>query len=132
MADKKELTNNTFTKDILAETTFFMFAEGGAMGEPGGIIFLTESGTVYHANYCFGDLKWDTVKEAFPIIDNCRFGLFGIGTEVPDGWLYVNLGMGNHLIVRQDRYSKFAPLISEYKSPGQIYQNWLEKALSVN
>ena len=57
MKESIELNNSTFTKDILDRTTFFQIAEGGAMGEPGGIVFLTEDGTVYHANYCFGDLK---------------------------------------------------------------------------
>lgn len=127
-----ELNNSTFEKGILDKTTFFQIAESGAMGEPGGIVFLTEDGTVYHANYCFGDLKWETIQHAFPIIDRCRFGMFGIDSEVPDGWVYVNLGMGNHLIVRQDRYAGFEPLISKCKSPGEIYQRWLDCAQSVN
>ena len=132
MKESIELNNSTFTKDILDRTTFFQIAEGGAMGEPGGIVLLTEDGTVYHANYCFGDLKWETVQLAYPVIDQCRFGMFGIDSEVPDGWVYVNLGMGNHLIVRQDRYNEFAPLISDCKSPGEIYQRWLDFAKTVN
>lgn len=127
-----ELNDSTFSKDILDKTTFFQIAEGGAMGEPGGIVFLAEDGTVYHANYCFGDLKWETIQHAFPVIDQCRFGMFGIDSEVPDGWVYVNLGMGNHLIVRQDRYDKFSPLISGCKSSGEIYQRWLDHAKLVN
>lgn len=126
-----ELSNETFTKDILAGATFFQIAEGGAMGEPGGIVFVTEDGSVYHANYCYGDLKWETLQHAFPTIDDCHFGLFGIGSEVPEGWMYVNLGMGNHLIVRQDRYDDFAPRIAGYKSLGEVYQNWLKQALTV-
>ncbi|MBR3382022.1 MAG: hypothetical protein IKG85_03155 [Clostridia bacterium] len=127
-----ELNNSTFSRSILDKATFFQIAEGGAMGEPGGIIILTEDGTVYHANYCFGDLKWETIQHAFPIIEQCRFGMFGIDSEVPNGWNYVNLGMGNHLIVRQDRYDKFSPLISDCKSPGEIYQKWLGYAKSID
>ena len=59
-----DLNNETFIKDILDGTTFFQIAEGGVMGGPGGIIFVTEDGKVYHANYCYGDLKWETIQEA--------------------------------------------------------------------
>ena len=59
-----ELNNATFTNDILEDAVFFMFAEGGAMGEPGGILFVTEDGEVYHGNYAFGDLEMDTVVTA--------------------------------------------------------------------
>ena len=126
-----ELSNNTFTKDILDTTVFFKIAESGAMGEPGGIDFITEQGKIYHANYCYGDLERKTIQNAFPIINECRFGLFGMGSEVPKGWQYVSLGMGNHLIVRDDYYDKFASVIAHYKSPGEIYQNWIEQALKI-
>ena len=132
MIEYIELNDSTFDKDILEKTTFFQIAEGGAMGEPGGIVFLTEDGTAYHANYCFGDLRWETIQHAFPVINQCQFGMFGIDSQVPENWVYVNLGMGNHLIVRQDRYAEFNSLIAKYKSPIEIYQNWLESALSVN
>ena len=127
-----ELTDTTFTRELLDKTTFFQIAEGGAMGEPGGIWFVTEDSQIYHANYCFGNLSAQTISTAFPVIDQCRFGLFGLNSTVPDGWQYVNLGFGNHLLVRQDRYESFAPLIASYKSPGEIYQTWMEHAVSVN
>ena len=102
------------------------------MGEPGAIKFLTEDGALYHANYYFDDLKWTTVKEAFPVITKCRFGICGEGSVVPSGWHYVNLGMGNHLIVRQDRYERFSQLVPENYRPSEMYGSWLNKALSVN
>ena len=123
-----ELNNSTFDKEILDKTTFFQIAEGGAMGDSGGIVFLTENGKVYHANYWYGDLKWEIIRRAFPVIDQFRFG---IDSEVPDGWVYVDLGMGNHLLVRQDRYAGFEALISDCKSPGEIYRRWLELAKSI-
>ena len=126
-----KLTDALFTKDILDRTTYFQIAAAGAMGEGGGIVFLTEDGTVYHSNYCRGDLKWETVQQAFPVIGKCRFGHFGFGAKVPEGWAYVHLGMGNHLLVRQDRYPEFAPLAAKCKSPAEIYQNWLEYALLI-
>ncbi len=131
MSERIELNNATFSKAILDRTAFFQIAERGAMGEAGGILILTTDGTVYHANYHFGDLRWETATEAFPVIEKCHFGMFGIGSKVPDDWKYVNLGMGNHLIVRQDYYERFAPLIAGYNNPGEIYQHWLEKAQSI-
>ena len=126
MIDPIELNDKTFTKDVLDKTTFFQIAEAGAMGEGGGIVFVTEDGTVYHANYCYGDLKWETLQRAFPVIDQCQFGI--THSEVPEGWVYENLGMGNHLIVRRDRYDGFARLASKCKSMGELYQKWLEFA----
>lgn len=126
-----ELNNDTFTKDILDGTTFFQLAEGGAMGEPGGVTFMTEDGKVYHANYCFGNLKRKTMEEAFPVLSECRFKMFGYDSEVPAGWVYVNLFMGNHLIVRKDYYERFEPLITEYKGVGELYANWLRIAASI-
>lgn len=128
---KIELEDATFTKDILDGTTFFQIAEGGAMGEPGGIVLLTENRKVYHANYCFGDLTTETMEKAFPVLKKCRFGLFGKDSVVPEGWVYVDLGMGNHLIVRADYYEKFSLLTEEYKEPVEFYQHWLEIALSI-
>jgi hypothetical protein len=42
MIERIELSDMAFTKDILVKTTFFQFAERGAMGDPGGILFLTD------------------------------------------------------------------------------------------
>ncbi|MBR4765758.1 MAG: hypothetical protein IK085_03215 [Clostridia bacterium] len=131
MIETLELDNNSFVKETLDNTVFFQLAESGAMGEPGGIIFITDNGLNYHANYCFGDLKWETIRTAFPVIDECIFGMFGHNSAVPKDWVYVNLGMGNHLIVREDFYVKFEPLISNYNRPSEIYQHWLEKAQSL-
>jgi hypothetical protein len=131
MVERIELENKTFTKDILDGTTFFQLAEGGAMGESGGIVFLTEEGKVYHANYCFGDLTKETMERAFPVLAECVFGLFGRESKTPAGWVYVYLGVGNHLIVRADYYVEFEPMTKQYKSLGDLYQHWLEKALTI-
>lgn len=126
-----ELCDATFTKEILDGTVFFQYAEGGAMGEPGGIVIVTEEGKAYHANYCFGDLQFDTMERAFPVLKECEFGLFGIDSKVPSGWVYVNLGAGNHLIVREDYYEKFSPHVSGYTQLSDMYANWLKVAESI-
>ena len=126
-----ELNNKSFTNEILCKTTFFHIAEGGAMGEPGGIVFVTEDGKVYHANTYFGDLERTTLIEAFPVLNDCNFGLFGVNSVVPAGWKYVDLGAGNHLIVREDFFEKFKDMTVEYNKPVEYYQHWLEIALSI-
>ena len=86
--DVIELNNDTFTKDILDRTTFFQIASPGAQGEPGEILFLTEDGKLYYANYVFGgglDLK--IVESAFPVLAECRF----YDSVVPQGWNYMYL-----------------------------------------
>lgn len=126
-----ELNNATFTNDILEDAVFFMFAEGGAMGEPGGILFVTESGEAYHGNYAFGDLEMDTIEAAFPVLAQCSFGMFGHGSEVPLGWEYVNLGAGNHLIVRMDYAEQFRAMTKKWKKPVELFQNWMGVALDL-
>lgn len=121
---KKNDLNKTFFSDVL----FFMIAEGGAMGEPGAVKFIKEDGNLYSFNYVFGDYKYEDIVKAFPPLGKCSFGLFGIESHVPDGWEYVNLGMGNHLIVKTSVYPKFKKLISKYQSMGEVYQNWIKHA----
>lgn len=131
MMNSTRLDDNTFTKELLDKAVFFEFAEGGAMGAPGEILFFTEDGRFYSSNYCVGKLKWKTVKVAFPVITECKIGVFGFESVTPEGWTYISLGMGNHLLIRSDYYVKFAPLISDYKSPFEIQLNWPKIAPSL-
>lgn len=104
MINSTSLDDNTFTKELLNKAVFFEFAEGGAMGAPGEIFFFTEDGRFYRSNYCVGKLNFKTVKKAFPVITECRFGVFDFDSATPGGWEYISLGLGNHLLVRSDYY----------------------------
>ena len=128
---KFELSQKDLKEKQFNNILFFMLAEGGAMGEPGAINFITDDDNLYHLNYVFGGFKIEEIIKKFPLLAECEFGLFGIDSKVPAGWHYVNLGMGNHLIVKSEVYPMFSKLISNYKSPGQIYQNWVKHAKSV-
>jgi len=119
-----ELDNNSFTPDLLRTATFFSYAEGGAMGEPGRVLFVTEDHSVYHSNFCFGELTWETVERAFPVLHE-------YDSHSRD-WKHVYLGFGNHLFVRQDHFETFSQLISECRGPPEVYSCWLKKALSTN
>ena len=126
-----ELNNSMITKEILSEIYFMSFAEGGAMGEPGAVFFYDKYGKLYHFNYVFGDVDLDKVEEVFPVLKECKFGMFGIHSYVAKGWHYINLGAGNHLIVKNKVYNLFTELITECKKPVDIYQQWMDKAAYV-
>lgn len=118
------LDNSALKKKYLEKVAFFMFAEGGAMGEPGCILWLGEDGKKYHCNYCFGDVDFKKVAKLFPVINECKFELFGYGSEAPEGWEYVNLGTGNHLIVNEKYHARFSEETKELMDSSEFYQNW--------
>lgn len=126
-----ELRNEDLTKALFDKVSFLSVAEGGAMGEPGAVVFFAENGALYHFNTLFGDVGFEKFAKLFPMITKCEFGMFGIGSRVPDGWVYVNLGMGNHLIVRDNVYSEFEARIGEFDDPARIYGVWIETASKV-
>ena len=126
-----DLCNADLTKATFKNVMFFSLAEGGAMGEPGAVLFYVKSGELYHFNYVYGDVDIKKVEKLFPTLAECRFGLFGIGSSVPEGWNYVSLGMGNHLIVNDEVFSSFAEKIDLDAEPSTIYMNWLDVAGSI-
>lgn len=126
-----DLCNADLTKATFKNVMFFSLAEGGAMGEPGAVLFYVKSGELYHFNYVYGDVDIKKVEKLFPTLAECRFGLFGIGSSVPEGWNYVSLGMGNHLIVNDEVFSLFAEKIDLDAEPSMIYMNWLDVAGSI-
>ena len=123
-----ELERENLNKEFFENVLFFMIAEGGAMGEPGAIKFIKTDGNLYHLNYVFGDFKIEEVLVAFPVLGECDFGMFGMDSKIPEGWNYVNLGMGNYLIVKSEVFPPFKKLIRKYKSAGEVYQNWIDHA----
>lgn len=131
MKNPIELCNADLNRSIFKEVMFFSIAETGAMGEPGAIWMFLRSGTVYHFNYVFGDAKINKVEKLFPILADCKFEPFGMKSSVPEGWHYVNLGMGNHLIVKDEVYPAFKEIIAEDTEPSIAYMNWMKAAESV-
>ncbi len=122
LAGAIELDDETYTGELLGKATFFQWAEPGAMGEPGRVIILTEDGLIYHGNYVYGKLTetvCDTVRTPW--------------NEPHSGNRLLNLGMGNRLLIRKDRWERFAALIAPYLPiRSECYVHWLEIALSVN
>lgn len=131
MKDTVELCNRDLKKSIFKDVMFFSIAEGGAMGEPGGVFFFDKNGQSYHFNYVFGDVDIGKVEKLFPALTNCEFGMFGLDSKVPEGWNYVNLGMGNHLIVNDEVNFRFADILGDVDEPAVIYGKWVEIADSI-
>lgn len=115
----------------LGEVHFIMMAEGGAMGEPGAVYIVTDCGDVFHCNYVYEDIKYSEIEEALPMLKECEFGLFGIDSTTPEGWNYVNLGMGNHLIVKDDVYSEFIEIVGKDTEPSKLFGLWFDAALQM-
>lgn len=128
MREAIELSNRELNKKTFKDIMFFSLAEGGAMGEPGGIVFYNKEGKTYHFNYVYGDADMGKVENLFPVLSECRFGMFGINSTVPDGWNYVNLGMGNHLIVNDEVYPRFKELLEGEEEPSVVYGMWRQIA----
>lgn len=129
MMNEIKLEKATLSTVPYDKIRYFSLAEGGAMGCPGEVLMVTSDGEVYQANYCYGDISYGDLVAAFPTLGMCEFPLFGVGTVMPEGWNYVALGMGNHLIVHDDVYSEFKKKIEGLRPP-QIYQKWVIIALT--
>lgn len=82
------------------------------------------SGEAYHFNYIWGDVDMRKVEKLFPPLSECVFGMFGLDSEVPQGWNYVNLGMGNHLIVNDAVYGRFMELLGAVEESSVVYGKW--------
>lgn len=125
------LCNADLNQSVFKNIMFFSFAEGGAMGEPGAILFYVKGGDLYHMNYVFGDIDIKKVEELFPVFAECRFGMFEINPLVPVGWNYVDLGMGNHLIMCDEVYETFVQKIGEDIEMPVVFRRWIEIAADI-
>jgi hypothetical protein len=127
--EKINLCNAELESSLFENARYFAIAEGGAMGCPGEINILTAAGRHYCMNYAYGDIDLNKFGEVFPVFKQCRFGMFGSTSEVPDGWHYLYLGMGNHLIVEDAVFDEFAVIVKDLDDPVYLYQNWYRAAV---
>lgn len=126
MLVKEYIDSDTLKKEIFEDVLFFSVAEGGAMGVPGEIIVVNKKPAAFAMNHVFGNkiVDYRKVMELFPVFSQCRFKIFGYDSEVPEGWNYVNLGMGNHLIVADEVYEEFRRLTEDCKEEHEYYRAW--------
>ena len=124
--------------DIVA----YQEAEGGAMGYHGGIFFVTSDKRVFFtcllepSAYSGFSIKMseDNLLRVFPPLAKVKWGMFGMGSRYPEGWHYEYLGMGNHLLVRDDLKEEFlkeSDRLLRSKPDCILYNVWLDTLLSI-
>lgn len=121
-----EISNVDLRKSVFRDTQFVMFAESGAMGEPGAVVIVTSDGSIFHCNYVYGDIELSKLCKVIPVLGEWYPGLFGAYDRIPEGWSCEYLGAGNHLLIRNDIYDEFKGVIGEDMDPSQIYATWLD------
>lgn len=131
------------------EVIIFALAEPGAMGAGGIIEFFTEKGETFCFNYLSEETSYKKIKEAFPVLKDCRFNgpmaarpenapreivlypdadNMNIKTRVAEGWRHIYMGFGNHLVIREDHFEEFSAAISDLEEEVDIYGKWLNRA----
>lgn len=122
------------------EAAAVQIAEPGAMGYYGGIFFVTTDSRVYFT-YLRGHLSEDgshremtadDIVSVIPMVADFRSGLLGYGVQHPAGWYHDYLGMGNHLLVKEEYKRLFLKEVTilEELHPEKIrYNLWMEAIL---
>lgn len=119
---------STKTGDILySDIVFFSLAEGGAMGCPGEVLIATKnkSGVKWYSMNTMNE-EHEKLLRIFPPLETFDCGIFGKASGIQEGWNHVDLGFGNHLLVRDDYFEPFQDAVTELKPEhvGVIYSNW--------
>ena len=94
------------------------------MGEPGGVEIIDVQGCYYHTNYCYKGISYEQLIKVVPVLKDCKIGL--TGHQAPEGWVAVNLGMGNHLTIKADYYDRFEEETRNrhIEEASKLYQQW--------
>lgn len=121
-----EINNTDLKKSLFKNAQFVFFAEAGAMGEPGRVLVVTAGGSIFHGNYCMGNIDVNKLFRSLPVLK-----YFGDTGGVPDDWKYEYLGAGNHLLIRSDVYREFKHELREVEYPEDLYPIWLDAAWSI-
>ena len=133
MMDSIEITKNNIEEIKYNNIMFLSFAEAGAMGEPGGIKILLKDSKLYHTNYCYNkDIKIEDLFSIFPPLATFQCGMC-IVTNLDKNWKWIDMGMGNYLLIRDKIHSKYMEYLekeieNDKFRQGKIYAKWLEIA----
>ena len=131
MKELIEITEFNYKDYRSIDIVAFLFAQPGAMGEPGGIEIIDEQGRFYHTNYCWEGISYEHLCEVVPALKGCKFEV--LGHQAPQGWEAVYLGMGNHLTIKADYYHQFKEETHNrhIEKASQLYQQWVEIVLKL-
>ena len=104
------------------EISAFSLAEGGAMGCPNEVILVRRNSGSVEFLLSSADTQ---LRDLFPWMDRMRMSPTGQAWDLGEGWEHIDLGMGNHLFLRQAVCQNILPRFKGM-SPGMIYQAWSE------
>lgn len=94
------------------------------MGRPGEVEICLQNMDIYTFSYVYEDISFLDFKKYFPEIVDCEYGIIGFEKMEMNGWKYVSLSSGNHLMVHEEVYDEFVSKYLKTDPPVYIYQNW--------
>jgi hypothetical protein len=118
------ITKENLSKELFEDVVFLKYAEPGAMPKVGVIYFITRDCKLYGFSYLRGDVQLSDVLPLFPALSQCRFNLFGRDSKVPEGWHYMYVGVGNHLMIHGSVYPAFQEQIKDYRLVNEVSRDW--------
>lgn len=105
-----------------------MLAEGGAMGEAGALVVIEKKKDgvkISHANYVYGSFDMNVFAQVFTPLQTFQCGIFGKASGIAPGWRHIDLGAGNHLLVRDCIYPEFEKRTRQM-TPPEKFQSYLK------
>ena len=124
-----EITKENLNDITIDNIAFYSFAEGGACGEHGGVEIVLKNKKFYHTNHVERDEIFKQLILKLKPLDDVWFCVCW-GENIPEGFKFYNLGLGNYLIVRNEYVEQFEEFFKG-KPPAQKYTLWKDFALSV-
>jgi hypothetical protein len=103
------------------------------MGCPGEIrLFSLEDDKVYlrKNNFAYGNFEMDRFVEHFKPMQTLDYEMFGNLVHIEDGWQFIDLGVGNQILMTDELYEEFKKSI-ENKRPPEIYQMFEDEILRI-
>ena len=123
--EPKDVTPKDVTKKLFNRAQFFHYAGGGAMGDPGAVVIVTDDGKTYYGNYVYGKITAAQVTRAFPAWTKSP-------EEIKEDWIFYYLGMGNVLLVRKKHQEAFETLANnDLHDEVDLYTHWHKFAVEI-
>ncbi len=127
-----EISKSELKSELFEDVLFLQFTEAGAMDiDVGTVCVVKPDGQLYRINFLNGDISFEDIKDAFPIMNMWKFGLCGNGGEASDGWRYFYIGLGSHLVINESVYEEFCAWRdrgeSKAKKPVRWWKSFAEK-----
>lgn len=127
----KEVDNENANEINEKNIMFLTLAEWGAMGEPNAIEVITKTNDeirLYHSST--SNFTIPKIYETFSILKDLKCGLLGVVTGVPEAFIHIDTGAGNHLFVNKVISEEFKQKIKDYR-PEEIYTRWYAIGLDI-